>query len=306
MNTNTHDGGKDANLTGKNSWPQGYFNFDDSPISTECFPSNGRVTGAEIYCEEGHNAASAASQAAYLPAGHSLSYVLHQWGTGGMCHVSHPGLNESPDETYCIRYYRRWDPGTEWPHPATGLDMQQKIATIGAAQDSNSNSVLNAQISLTHNGIDNSVGVIHTRFDGYMFNSDGGQFQNDIGDAKTQCVNNFCRFEVCLDYRADGHGRVRHRRTGIAPGAGFGQQTNTAPFGDVAVPKIQSFYGGPNGVSLYTQDMYAETYNTHFIVTRIRPMDTAFWPGPACEVEGECSGAPPAPFPSSPTLLILQ
>jgi len=279
LNTNSHDGGN-------TSWPTGTMNFDDSPPSTDCYPSD-HLSGVENYCSSGHNTVTAASQSAFLPSGHSLSYVFHQFGTGGICHITHPAISEMPGMTYCIRAYRRYDAATTWP---TDSSMQQKVATIGGTLIGTTDQILNAQISLDVNA------DIHTRFDGYLFDAPI-DFQS-LGNMQNDCVNNFCRFEICFDYSAQpgevGAGRVRLRKTRVAPASG--QTTVSKPIGNVLRPNGITFPGGdPNGLALYVQNIYAETYNTHFMVVKQRPENRTFWIGPACEVEGGCGGANPLP-----------
>jgi len=272
LNTAAHDGG---DMT----WSSGFMNFDDSPTSTECWPSD-HLQGGENYCDSGHDMVPAASQSAFLPPGHSLSFLFHQFGNGGICHVAHPGIIEMPGMTYCIRHYRRYDAATTWP---ADPNQQQKVATIGALQENTTDQILNAQISMSVDA------TIHTRFDGYLFDSPN-DFQS-LGDMESDCVNNFCRFEICFDYSAEpgevGAGRVRLRKTRVAPGSG--ETTVFKPIGNMLQPNgLNSPSSGPAGMALYVQNIYAETYSTHFITTRVLPEDRNFWPGAACEVEGDC------------------
>src|SRR5262249_32218155 len=152
---------------------------------------------------------------------------------------------------------------------------------------------LNAQISLAPGG------NLHTRFDGDMFAAPVDL--QSLGSAQTDCTNNFCRFELCFDYSAVGEGRVRMRRTSVAPGTG--QVTVFKPTGTVTRPdglNLQNVPGG--GLSMYAQGSWSVIRdNSSFIVTRVRPENRDFWPGPACEVEGGCSGSPSPPPPSSLT-----
>jgi hypothetical protein len=294
LNTATHDGGSAIWSTSGGQ----YFNPDDSPSGTQCFPGNGngkpgQPWNTEIYCSAmTFTPVPASSEAGKLPSGHSLSYVIHHAGDGGICHVSHPRIEEAVDVTYCIRSYRRYD-ATSYV-PQNSLE-QQKIQTIGG-NIPNTNDVLNAQLSVDVNG------DIHTRFDGNLFNAPI-DFQS-LGNIVTDCTNNYCRFETCWDYSAIGEGRVRFRRTNVPPGSG--SAIVFKPVGSILRPSGLSLDGpGPNGISLYSQgpsgSLY-NSYNTHFIVTRVRPEDRSFWPGPACEVEGGCSGAVVPGSPASVTV----
>jgi len=279
LNTNTHDGGS-AN------WPtsgERFFNFDDSPSATECWPT----LNGENYCNSQFFAPLAVSaEAGKLPSGHTLSYVMHHIGVAA-CHVTHPAMVEAPDVTYCARAYRRWDASQEAPLATEPPDppAQQKVLTIGGAP-SGTNDFLNAQISLDVGG------DLHTRFDGVWFDSPN-DFQS-LGNL-TDCKDNYCRFEICVDYSAIGEGRVRMRRTKVSPGDG---STNTVfkPIGNTLRPGGISFVPQPNGVSLYAQtsvvqpNFIGDSYNTHFLVTHVRPENRNFWIGPACEVEGGCAG----------------
>jgi hypothetical protein len=277
LNTATHDGGN-ANWT-----PRELYNFDDSPPATQCYPSSVDPT-VEAYCAADFRPVSAATQP--LPSGHTLSFVFRQNG-GGICHVDNPRIVEAPGMTYCMRAYSRWDPASAMPDETLG--QQQKILTLGGSFPGWD--MLNAQISL---GSQSGVGELHTRFDGDMFAS-----PNDfevLGYAPADCTNNFCRFELCFDYSSIGEGRIRMRRTSIAPGSG--QVTVFKSPGTILRPEGLDLVGGAgNGLSMYAQAMSVIRYNTHFITTRVRPENRDFWPGPACEVEGGCSGSPSAPPP---------
>jgi len=93
------------------------------------------------------------------------------------------------------------------------------------------------------------------------------------------------------------------RRTSVAPGSG--QVTVFKPVGTVTRPSgldLQNVPGG--GLAMYAQAMTIIRDNTHFIVTRVRPENRDFWPGPACEVEGGCSGS--TAIPGAPASLILK
>jgi hypothetical protein len=135
-----------------------------------------------------------------------------------------------------------------------------------------------------------------------------------LGNARADCVNNFCRFEVCIDYSAIGEGRARHRMTRISP-AGGQQVTVFKPVGKALRPNGIDMSQLPTGWSLFGQALdngsggnYI-TYNTHIMYGHVRPENRNFWIGPACEVEGGCGGAPPPPpaaVPESPSGLIAR
>jgi hypothetical protein len=277
MNTNTHDGGNATWTT------PGFFNFDDSPSASECWPAR---SGENYSSSQLFAPISAGSEAGKLPSGQTLSYVLHHIGQG-ISHITHPAISEAPNVTYCARAYRRWDATTQMPDGSSL--QQQKILTIGGAP-SGTNDFLNAQISL------DNFGDLHTRFDGNLF--DAPPTFESLGNANTDCINSYCRFEICFDYSSIGEGRVRLRRTKVSPGDGS-TTTVSKPVGNILRPSGIDLIGAPNGVSLYAQGIIANSYNTHFLVTHTRPENRTFWIGPACEVEGGCGGA--NPLPAAPT-----
>ena len=296
LNTATHDGGN-ATFT-----PGQMYNLDDSPPSKECFagPNIGYVQNdsgtpsdpsVELYCGAQFIAVPTSALSGVVPPSNTLSYVLRDQG-GGICHIMHPRLVEAPNMTYCLRAYSRWDAASPMPDEFN-LGQQQKIMTIAGFFPGWD--YLTAQISL------GDAGSLHTRFDGGMFAAPV-DFQL-LGSARSDCTNNFCRFELCFDYSSVGEGRVRMRRTSVAPGSG--QVTVFKPVGTVTRPSgldLQNVPGG--GLAMYAQAMTIIRDNTHFIVTRVRPENRDFWPGPACEVEGGCSGS--TAIPGAPASLILK
>jgi len=282
MNTATHDGGNADWSTGGGR----LYNFDDSPSSSECWPA---LNGENFCSSQTFAPLVASAEAGKLPDAHTISTVLRHVGVG-VCHITHPAIVEAPNVTMCARYYRRWDASQENPLAVIPPDepAQQKVLTIGGAP-SGTNDFLNAQISM---GVG---GDIHTRFDGNFFDAPV-DFQG-LGNI-TDCKNNYCRFELCVDYAANGEGRVRMRRTKVSPGDG---STNTVfkPVGNVLRPGGMNFVGQPNGVSLFAQasalqpNFIGNSYNTTFLLARIRPENRNFWIGPATEVEG--GGGPTIP-----------
>ena len=288
LNTSTHDGGLSTWTT------PGFFNPDDSPSGKQCYPI---PTGdTEIYCSSATFApVPSSTQASFLPSGNGLSFVLKQSGQG-ICHAMHPGFTESPDMTYCIRGYSRWEVGSAMPSSNPADQQQEKILTIGAVQAGTTNGYINIQISFGEGPPD-----IHTRFDGALFDAPV-DFQT-LGTIPDNCENNFCRFEACFDYSATGEGRARLRRTSVAPGSG--QVTVFKPVGNILHPEGITMLSQPgNGLAFFAQLYNPVRYASHFIVTKVRPENRNFWPGPACEVEGGC-GSPPA-TPQGPTSLIVK
>jgi len=286
LNTATHDGGS-ANW----SSPVQHFDPDDSPFATQCYPGK----PAENFCASPVFGPIPASQeAAFLPPGHTLSFVFQHVGPS-ICHIAHPSISEpSPNFTYCLRHYRRWTSTSEWPTHNDPVDRQQKVTTIGwfypTIFDAN-----NIQISMGGASIPvtDPRGRLNTRFDGNGFDAPN-DFQQ-IGDAETQCVNNYCRFEVCMDVSSAGEGRARLRVTQVAPGSG--QLTVHKPVGAVLRPEgvpDNGFGSGPGGLSMFASDLAPNDRATHYIVTRVRPENRLFWPGPASEVEGGGGPTPPA------------
>ena len=292
LNGATHDGGQTTWVSGQ------MFNADDSPAATQCFPYPSDP-GNELYCGAPVVGPVAASNyAAFLPPGNTLSYLFLDQGPG-ICHVGHPRIVEQPDMTYCIRAYSRWDPASPMPNSDfTNGGQQQKIMTIGGDLAPGAGVYLNAQISLEPGG------NLHTRFDGDMFNAPV-DFAS-LGNASTDCTNAMCRFEICLDYSAIGEGRVRLRRTTIAPGSG--QVTAFKPVGNTLRPNgLDLINLGAQGLSMVAQNYSPIRYNSHFIVTHVRPENRSFWPGPACEVEGSCGGGGgSSPVPMQPTGLTVR
>jgi len=302
LNTSTHDGGNPI-------WtPGSFYNPDDSQPPTQCYPY-ATDPAVEIYCAYPVSMRPASNYTAALPVGHSLSFIYHTEGTG-ICHVGAPAVGsqyQAPNLTYCLRGYSRWDPASPMPNnDTTNGGQQQKIITIGgdftdAGHPYGLGIYLNGQVSLDVGG------NLHTRFDGNMFNAPV-DFQS-LGNAVTDCTNNFCRFEICFDYSAIGEGRIRMRRTSIAPGSG--QVTVYKPVGNTLQPNglPPAGYGwtGGSSLTLFAQNFAPIRDNTYFIATKVRPEDRNFWPGPACEVEGGCSGAPPATgIPMAPTAVIMK
>jgi hypothetical protein len=287
FNTATHDGGNATWTT------PGAFNPDDSTTKA-CYPF---PTGdTEIYCSSPtFTPVAASTQSAFLPSGHSLSYLIKQVGRG-TCHAGHPGFNEAPDMTYCIRAYSRWEVGSAMPSENPADQQQQKILTLGAIESGTTNGYLNIQISFGE-----GPPTLHTRFDGELFNAPN-DFQT-LGSVPGDCENNLCRFEACLDYSALGEGRARLRRTSVAPGSG--QTTVFKPVGATLHPSgINMLGNGVTGLAMFAQLYDPIRYSTHFIVTKVRPENRNFWPGAACEVEGGC-GSPPT-SPQGPTGLIVK
>ncbi len=284
LDTNTHDGGNTIWAT------PSPFNPDDS-TTKQCYPFAADPT-VELYCGSAQFGPVAAStQSGFLPSGNRLSFVNRQSGAG-ICHVMHPTIVEAPDMTYCIRAYSRWEVGSAMPSTDPNAQQQQKILTI-AGNIRGTVDYLNAQISFGE-GPPN----LHTRFDGNAFDAPV-DFQS-LGSVVNDCENAFCRFEICFDYSSIGEGRVRLRRTTIAPGAG--QSTVFKPLGNTRRPNGIALDGAAgSGLAMFAQSYSPIRYNTHFIVTRVRPEDRNFWPGAACEVEGGCTGAQPAPQPTPQT-----
>jgi hypothetical protein len=215
-----------------------------------------------------------------------------------ICHINHFSIVEPGSFTYCARAYRRWDANSQFPDL---LDQQQKVLTIGGwINGPNGPDFLGIQIST--GGTGEAGGKINTRFDGTAFDAPV-DFQG-LGNAKADCVNNFCRFELCLDKSEGGEGRARLRMTKVAPGSG--QVTVFKPIGRTLRPGPVDF-NAPAGWSLFgepgTSNGNYVAYSTHILYTRTRPEDRSFWIGPACEVEGGCGDAPPQPAatPMAPT-----
>jgi len=279
------------NITGMQGDGGAFIDFADSPASTDCYPRLAS-SGGENFCYSGNfSAVTSSSQSAFLPPGHALSFLFRQAGAG-VCHIgSNPNIVEAADMTYCMRSYRRNDAASHVPQNSL---EQQKILTIGGVEPPNG--FITIQLSMDVGG------DVHTRFDGDYWNAPI-DFQG-LGNM-SQCIGNFCRFEACMDVSATGEGRARFRMTRLSPGSGQVTVVNK-PVGTVLRPSgvnVQGVAGG--GDAMYGQNGNYITYNSHFIITKVRPENRSFWPGPACEVEGGCSGGGPTP-PAAPTGLITQ
>jgi hypothetical protein len=275
LNTPTHNGGR-------SSWTLA-FDPDDSPDTSECAPT---ARGAESFCNDGLVPVSASGEP--LPAGHSLTWVLKRTG-GSICHIGHPDIHEAPDVSYCARAYRRWDQGSYIPAPGTGGNEQQKVLTIGGVDPNN-----------LHNPVQNSShdgGIIGTRFDSSWFETIP-DFQS-VGMMQ-DCQQNYCRFEICVDYRSTGKATARFRMTKLTGGPPV-EWFVTKPEGKTARASWDWIAGGGGGLAFYGQGpgRYIN-YNTHFLIGKTRPANSNFWLGAACEVEGGCNGAPPPPPPPAP------
>jgi len=327
LNSATHDGGQ-------TTWTPGQmYNPDDSTAPTQCFPFTGNAgypadNFIEFYSAQQFIPVPAASLSGVLPPGNTLSRVLRDQGQG-VAHIMNPTIQETPGATVCLRSYARWDrtslwPGTfaafgqpiiTWPNMngvsqnlgncdnPGGCTQQQKILTLGGVNFAYGpgDGILNTQISWSQSQ-PNVEPTIHTRFDGDIFAAPV-DFQ-ELGSVR-DCTDNFCRLEICVDYSDLGEGRVRMRRTSVAPGSG--QVTVFKPVGKVLRPNLQlnNSAGAGAGLAMYAQYFPVVRDNSHFIMTRVRPENRLFWPGPACEVEGGCSGSPAIPV-AAPMGLILK
>jgi hypothetical protein len=309
MNTSTMWGGTSINWVPNDPFGR-FINFDDSPSDTQLYPENPSISGGwENYCEQFRYVTTAAAESPYLPPGNILSYVFTQNGNAGVCHVgSHGTINEAPNVSYCIRHYRRWDANSHVPQ---NQNEQQKVMTIGGYNPTNGGAspygFVTIQISM-HTG-----GQIGPRFDGNFWRSDGGQ-STGIGDLgnMNQCQGNYCRFEICLDITAAGVGQARYRMTPVTPGNNVSSNFTSFVGTNIHPEGMQTNAVGGGGDQMYAQCTDGVnnipcvtapgsggptfiSYNSHYIVTHVRPMNSTFWPGPACEVEGGCTGVQPQP-----------
>ncbi len=296
LNTGTVDGGR--------PWPtqcpaasEGACRVDpdDSPSATEC-PGESYGSGGQAVIALGTppiTVTSAATQP--LPSGNALTWVLTR-ASGDTAKITAPDVNEPPNTTYCSRSYQRWDAASPIPGSGTAVaNSQYKLATIGGV-DPNGN----------HNPVQTGAiqgGSIFTRFDGSWFNAPE-DFQT-MGNM-SECVSNFCRFEMCIDFGADGIGRARFRKAVLPPGTAK-TYTVTKPAGTTA-RSVMKFSGGYNDpLQWYSQEIGGLTirYATHVMVAKHAPVDGSWWIGAACEVEGGCSGSPQPPPPARPDPPVL-
>jgi hypothetical protein len=299
LNSNTHDGGK-------TNWEWGspglFYNMDDSDNATGCYP---RLPQTEMYCSSSPGMAPvpASSESRFLPAGNTLSYVMRHKG-GGICHINHPPftLEPSTGTTFCIRHYRRWDAASELPGPFTATtEPQQKVTTIGGCREGTiaggGCDFLKLQVSMGPEGPNGVRGNISGGADSsWIGTTNNFPF---FGNAKQDCSNNYCRFEVCVDQGKDGF--LRHRRRSVEVSPGNGENHVFEARGTVARPASTWVTPGPGGLMFFGQFTPGLIdYATHYIVVRLPYEDPNFWPGPACEVEGGCSGTPPPPPPPAP------
>lgn len=232
-------------------------------------------------------------------------------GAGTCGSPSHGG------QTYCVREYKRWEnhdlpgepfhgcppdagciaePNHDCCQPASKCcEPQQKILTFYSCE---TNGCLNgvmgwkAQISISPQGsgggtIGRIEGGSNSAFMGY---NEPGSFGNVVQD----CINNFCRFEACIDYdRSTGLFRTRRKMTKVSPGTfaefpsfdGAIAQGNIPRFGTMNMH--DSYTSGSGWFGQFVPNIVS--YMTHFITTG-GPYAPNFWIGPACEVEGGCDG----------------
>lgn len=254
---------------------------DDSPDATECVDwevNNGGTLGT----------ISSAGQS--LPSGHSLTWVLRgiQPGSTAM-HHRFPQVNESPNVTVCSRSYQRFDPSAPQPSSDSSVNAQYKVHSFGGL--ASDGSAMTFQISIKGGG------GIHTRADSTYWDcppsSDGLGHMNE-------CRNNWCRFEVCLDYSSGGYLTVRHRKTELDPSPNAGRTMTvvktqcTTPHSSLVVGSNATFNRAP---SFYAQHLSgpAIRYASHAIMTKRRPMTSSYWIGAAAEIEGNLGPAALSP-----------
>jgi hypothetical protein len=181
-------------------------------------------------------------------------------------------------------------------------EPQQKVTTIGGCREgtiANGNcDFLKLQISMLSetNGVRGNIS-------GGADSSWIGTTNNFpfFGNAKQDCSNNYCRFEVCVDQGQDGFIRHRRRSVEIAPGSGETHVFEAR--GTVSRGSSTWVNPGPGGLMFFGQ--YTPgliDYASHYIVVKLPYEDPNFWPGAACEVEGGCNGAPPVQSPVAPVL----
>lgn len=281
LNTNTVDGGQ--------SWAHDiYLDPDDSPNATECEGETGDGK-ALTDVTQGFRAVNVSGQP--LPPGHSLSWVLRKDG-GGVSVLRGPDIDEPSNTTYCNRSYQRWDPASAIPGAGSATaNSQYKVSNMGG-KDPNGN----------HNPFQLAVvqtGSIFVRADSNWFNCPV-DFQG-FSNGQQNCTNNFCRFETCLDHKINGKAQFRARLTYLAPHPQAGQSfVITKPECLIAQSRM-TFQDANDPMGWYAQELSGPSirYATHALTAKHTPQDSSWWPGPACEVEGGCSGAPPSP-PLSP------
>lgn len=294
LNTNTVNGGQTWPGTVGNSITR-FIDPDDSPNATECA---GEAAGAAIANNTPGTIGVVPANTQPLPPGHSLTWVLRRQG-GSIAHLRGPDVAEASDVTYCHRGYHRWDPTSPIPDNAfapAGSNSQYKIGTVGGWDPEGAANPNQLGVS--------SGGTIGTRADGNWFN-----FPPDFKQLgrQAECVNNFCRFEICIDLLPSGQAYARFRQVVLppSPNAGVVHAYEKPP-----AQRLRSSisYAQANDV----MDWYAQIYNgtplryaTHAIMAKRRPVNRTWWPGPACEVEGSCNGTPPPPpaRPEAPVLL---
>jgi hypothetical protein len=302
----------------------------DSPDATECGWTNGLgiKNGWVVNAGDGANPETAASLAGILPPSNSLSYVMTTSKDEQIGFLRHTTVDDAPNMTLCFRHYMRFNPSMSLPpHDCgTGGHSQYKVSpNLGARMNGRIDGPM-LQIGIGKeyscdpprvwnqgkmNGLSASVAF------GINQGSGTAEFSNiGLGMAQ-ECMNNFCRFEACVDYRQDGRVHTRFRKVVLPAGDGRGSPPKTyqGPANDahwsakaLSHWKYDGGVGGTNfePLQLYKQGIlngpYGPRWVSHVMVAKTRGMDQNFWIGPACEVEGGCSGGGgSAPPPEPPT-----
>lgn len=126
---------KDSSVHTNVSWPASFSSAvnvdptDSQDVASgghECPGQLGTIPAGYVFNKNigGTAALTAASQAAFLPSGNSLSFVIEVDGNAVGEFVG-PGVSGTPGTTYCIRSYIRWDSTSDVPngyrcHTTTG------------------------------------------------------------------------------------------------------------------------------------------------------------------------------------------
>jgi hypothetical protein len=295
LNTNQHSRGT--------AWGSGVFDPTDSSAAKSCgsvdVPSS---TATPI---------AAGTISSVLPAGHSLSYVLQVAGGASGQIYGDSWSVAGPGKTMCGRSYRRWTPDSGIPSDGGDSQNQMKIITSGGFAS------WYEPWQISWGGGSRALGSQNIRFD-TSFWPGGANLVSPASWAHAglagfrpdqNCINNFCRFEICVDWLADCTARARFRAVPVSPGSGIVYGAERTGAG----ANCNALNMSNNGLSLinfWSSGFSQKTQNSHAIQVNLSTLDTSYWPGAACEVEGGCSGSapvpPPASIPSPPVLLSPQ
>jgi hypothetical protein len=281
LNTNTHGGGT--------NWSSGNFNPSDSSAAKSCGHNgiDGVTNGSMV---------PVGSVPFSLPAGNRLQYVFrHQGFTNGK--IEKDCTNQELGKTYCIRGYRRWG-----NNPLGGSlqgQNQTKILDLGGYIPSSSKY---STLQMSWGG-DANGRQLNARFDQGPWNCDMcTDFLPIPLDLASECRNNLCYFEECIDIQPNGTASMRYRARSLGSGASHTKRIPTSGYSSQAASGTVVYSTSDatcfKGMGLWGENFSnggsPDSWNSHMLFAST-PLNEGFWIGPACEVEGGCNGNPPPP-----------